>query len=86
MVKTAKPDTSWMTDAECRIRGMSAQKFYIDDENGEPPAVCANCLVKDACLEYAIVNREREGFWGGTNQRQRRSITRQRRNQRRQVG
>lgn len=29
-------------------------------------ATCAGCPVKEECLEYALVNNERWGVWGGT--------------------
>jgi WhiB family redox-sensing transcriptional regulator len=35
--------------------------------------------VREACLEFALANREREGIWGGTTERERRRIHRQRR-------
>ena len=82
MVAAIKLDTSWMARAECRIRGISPHVFYVDDEYGKPPDVCGMCIVREDCLEYALANREREGFWGGTNQAQRRSIIRARRNRR----
>jgi WhiB family redox-sensing transcriptional regulator len=35
--------------------------------------------VRHACLEHALANRERVGVWGGTTERERRRIVRQRR-------
>jgi WhiB family redox-sensing transcriptional regulator len=35
--------------------------------------------VRESCLEYAIINRERDGVWGGATERERRRIIRQRR-------
>jgi WhiB family redox-sensing transcriptional regulator len=29
--------------------------------------ICAECPVKTACLEYALVNRFKEGIYGGTS-------------------
>jgi len=37
-------------------------------------AICANCCVKGACLEYAIRIRESHGIWGGLNEGERRVI------------
>ena len=45
----------------------------------EAKAVCAVCPVSAACLEHALSSREREGIWGGTTERERRRILRQRR-------
>jgi WhiB family redox-sensing transcriptional regulator len=35
--------------------------------------------VLEACLEWALANRERDGVWGGATERERRRIIRQRR-------
>jgi WhiB family redox-sensing transcriptional regulator len=35
--------------------------------------------VRIACLEHALASREKEGVWGGTTERERRRIIRQRR-------
>lgn len=42
------------------------------------------CPVRDQCLEYAIENEIRHGCWGGTSERDRRKIRRQRRGPTRQ--
>jgi WhiB family redox-sensing transcriptional regulator len=42
-------------------------------------AVCGTCDVRIACLEHALASREKEGVWGGTTERERRRIIRQRR-------
>lgn len=31
----------------------------------EPRAICATCSLTQQCLEYAIINQERHGMWGG---------------------
>lgn len=36
--------------------------------------VCARCPVRDACLEAAMVHRERYGIWGGTTGKDRRAL------------
>ena len=41
--------------------------------------ICATSPVKSPCLEYALLNRIDHGVWGGTSQRERRRILRQRR-------
>ncbi len=37
------------------------------------------CAVRQMCLEHALVHREHEGIWGGTTERERRRLIRQRR-------
>ena len=35
-------------------------------------AVCAQCVVRDECLQHAVDNNERYGIWGGLTDRERR--------------
>ena len=44
----------------------------------EAKAVCAECPVMDACLEYAVVNKEKFGIWGGKSERERRRLRKSR--------
>jgi WhiB family redox-sensing transcriptional regulator len=41
--------------------------------------ICADCPVKEPCLEYALHNRIEHGVWGGASERERRRIARRRR-------
>lgn len=72
---------SWRRRAACR--GIDAEVFYPDtDEEAdaeEAKAICGQCPVRELCLEHALAHREREGIWGGTTERERRRIVRQRR-------
>ena len=70
---------SWRTRAACQ--GLDPAIFYptSDEEASEAKAVCGACPVRQACLEYALANRERDGVWGGATERERRRIIRQRR-------
>ena len=67
----------WQLHASCRGadtalflsgRGRSASSAAI--------AVCADCLVRDECLEYAMSDNEIVGVWGGTTTEERRRIRR----------
>ena len=60
---------------------MDPDIFYpaSDEEAEEAKAICAQCPVRQACLEYALANRERDGVWGGATERERRRLVRQRR-------
>lgn len=40
--------------------------------------VCADCPLRQPCLEYALAHKE-YGVWGGTSERQRQRLRRQRR-------
>ncbi|MGD0875480.1 MAG: WhiB family transcriptional regulator [Acidimicrobiales bacterium] len=70
---------SWRQRAACR--GVDPDIFYpvSDDDSEEAKAVCASCSVRQACLEYSLAAREREGVWGGLTERERRRIVRQHR-------
>jgi WhiB family redox-sensing transcriptional regulator len=45
---------------------------------GAARAICQHCEVRGSCLEYALVNRIPHGVWGGTSERERRRILRER--------
>jgi WhiB family redox-sensing transcriptional regulator len=76
---TSPMNLAWRQRAACR--GVDPDIFYpVSDEEAEAAkAICAQCLVREACLEYALANRERDGVWGGATERERRRIVRQRR-------
>jgi WhiB family transcriptional regulator, redox-sensing transcriptional regulator len=73
------PDIKWRELGACR--GLEPEIFYplTDEEAAQAKAVCAQCSVQTACLEFALVHREKEGIWGGATERERRRIIRQRR-------
>ena len=74
-------NASWRRRAACR--GIDAEVFYpVTDgeaDGAEAKAICAECPVREPCLEHALAHREREGIWGGATERERRRIVRQRR-------
>lgn len=61
--------------------GVDPELFFPDrGESAEAAkAVCAGCAVRQRCLEYALDHNERHGIWGGTSERDRRRLRRQRR-------
>ncbi|CAN5845155.1 N/A [soil metagenome] len=70
---------TWGHQAACR--GLDPEIFFpLEDTDAEPAkVVCSGCAVRQACLEHALGNRERDGVWGGATERERRRIIRQRR-------
>ncbi len=70
---------TWRNRAACK--GIDPDIFFpVSEEDAEPAkAICAECPVREACLEHALAHREREGIWGGFTERERRRIVRQRR-------
>ncbi len=68
---------AWRHQAACR--GVDPVVFYpAEDEPAEAAkAICSRCPVRRPCLERALSTREREGVWGGCDERDRRRILRQ---------
>ncbi|MGH9095006.1 MAG: WhiB family transcriptional regulator [Acidimicrobiales bacterium] len=69
----------WRQRAACR--GVDPDLFYpvTDEDAEEAKAICRSCDVREACLDWALSSRERDGVWGGATERERRRIIRQRR-------
>ncbi|WP_419863207.1 WhiB family transcriptional regulator [Candidatus Poriferisodalis sp.] len=69
----------WVTFRRCT--DIDPNVFFPNDGAGVIVAqkVCAECPVADACREYALANNITHGVWGGTSERQRRRILRDRR-------
>jgi len=75
----APANLSWRIHAACA--GLEPEVFYPanDEVAEEAKAVCAECPVREPCLDYALAHRERDGIWGGATERERRRMIRQRR-------
>jgi WhiB family redox-sensing transcriptional regulator len=71
--------TEWMRLGLCRDQ--SPSKFFPSDGVGVEIArrICADCPVKEPCLEYALEYRVDHGVWGGCSERERRRILKRRR-------
>ena len=72
-------DTSWMARGRCAEEPPST--FFPSDGVGVEIArrLCAECRVKEQCLEYALEQRIDHGVWGGASERERRRILKRRR-------
>jgi len=68
---------AWRHQAACR--GIDPEIFFPDEEapGDTAKAVCVRCPVRQPCLEWALATREKEGVWGGCDERDRRRILRQ---------
>ena len=68
----------WRQAGMCR--GLEPEIFYpeSDEEADVAKEICAQCVVRVPCLEYALARREKHGVWGGATERERRRILRQR--------
>jgi WhiB family transcriptional regulator, redox-sensing transcriptional regulator len=68
----------WQTKARCTE--VDAEIFFPERGGSSKAAraVCAQCEVRLNCLEYALNNKEQFGIWGGTSERERRRIRKDR--------
>jgi WhiB family transcriptional regulator, redox-sensing transcriptional regulator len=46
------------------------------EQIAQAKAVCNTCLVRQPCLEYALVTNQDSGVWGGTSEEERRKLRR----------
>ena len=71
-------DSSWQDQANCL--GVDPDLFFPERgaSTREAKEVCRGCVVRMDCLEYALVNGEKFGIWGGLSERERRRLRRQR--------
>ena len=72
-------DIDWIAQANCA--GTDSEAFFPD--KGVMPIdakkVCSKCEVKVECLDYALDNEFLYGVWGGTTEKDRRWLKKQRR-------
>lgn len=70
----------WMQRGECN--GMNPDLFFptVGENKAVAAAkkVCAQCDVREECLEYALQTRQMHGIWGGLSEKERRRIRQQR--------
>lgn len=76
-------DLTWQGRANCI--GVDPDIFFPERgaSTKEAKSICAACIVRTDCLEYALENSEKFGIWGGTSERERRRLRRQRAAERR---
>ena len=72
-------ETAWMARGNCAKTRPGI--FFPSDGVGVEVAkkICVGCRVTESCLDYALEHRIDHGVWGGSSERQRRRILRQRR-------
>lgn len=71
---------SWQAQGECL--GAEPNIFFPERGQSTEPAkaICALCVVREECLEYALDNNIQQGVFGGMSGRERRQIRRLRGN------
>ena len=82
----APEERSWHDQANCL--GVDPDLFFPERgaSTREAKEVCRGCVVREACLEYALSNGEKFGIWGGMSERERRRLRRARALARRGLG
>jgi len=69
----------WIKRGACRGEPI---EFFFPPSGRRPTQaleICARCPVREDCLEYALVNHQHWGVWGGMTERQRFDEKRRRR-------
>ena len=69
-------ESDWTERALCAETDPEA---FFPEKGGstrEAKKVCLGCDVRSECLEYALMNDERFGIWGGLSERERRRLKR----------
>jgi WhiB family transcriptional regulator, redox-sensing transcriptional regulator len=73
-----EPDVNWREDAACT--GVDSDIFFpsAEDESATSAAkaICEQCPVRDACLQYALATNQTAGVWGGLDAGERRRMRR----------
>jgi WhiB family transcriptional regulator, redox-sensing transcriptional regulator len=67
-------EAGWQERALC---AQTDPEAFFPEKGGstrEAKKVCLTCEVRDNCLEYALMNDERFGIWGGLSERERRKL------------
>lgn len=71
-------ERGWQDNANCL--GVDPDLFFPERgaSTREAKEVCRGCVVREDCLEFALVNGEKFGIWGGLSERERRRLRRAR--------
>ena len=67
---------AWQDQALC---AQTDPEAFFPEKGGstrEAKRICVGCEVKRECLEYALLQDERFGIWGGLSERERRRLKR----------
>ena len=64
----------WQSDALC---AQTDPEAFFPEKGGstrDAKKICTSCEVRAQCLDYALLNDERFGIWGGLSERERRKL------------
>jgi WhiB family transcriptional regulator, redox-sensing transcriptional regulator len=70
----ARNDILWQKSGHCH--GTDSRLFFPGrgESAAEAKAICRECPVRRACLDYAVAHAELWGVWGGTTLAERRNM------------
>lgn len=72
----------WRQHGECNGLGGDGALFFPGrgqkDKVAKAKTICADCGVREDCLEYALDNKVKSGVWGGLTEAERNRILQQR--------
>lgn len=70
---------AWRDLAACK--GSATGLFFPtdDDDAGLAKIICAGCVVRQCCLDSALLKREPAGVWGGLTPNERKRLRRRQR-------
>ena len=74
LVEPDADEVGWQDRALC---AQTDPEAFFPEKGGstrEAKKVCLTCEVREDCLEYALMNDERFGIWGGLSERERRKL------------
>jgi WhiB family redox-sensing transcriptional regulator len=68
----------WRDQANCQ--GHNPDMFFpaVYENATAAKQICASCVVRDTCLEYALEHNLQHGIWGGVSIHERRAMRRRR--------
>ena len=75
-VRDETEELSWQDRALC---AQTDPEAFFPEKGGstrEAKRICIGCDVRVECLEFALLNDERYGIWGGLSERERRRLRR----------
>ena len=79
--QTAFVDFAWRDRASCQFTGPDLF-FHVGstgdaiEGNKAAKAVCRDCEVRGACLQFALETNQENGVWGGMTEDERRKLRR----------
>lgn len=71
-------DPDLFKKAACIGVGEGIMDGETNADTAKAKEFCGTCVIKEACLEYALVNKIDHGVWGGTSRKERNKIRRAR--------